>query len=190
MCVCVCVCVRVHVCVCVCACACVCVCEISLMFSKHHISFLARIRKGTSNGLYWFCCLLQVLCSWTGLLLPTCGYNAGKSAMAYPREDPLPSARSRRAVLLLQRQHDYPLNCVMNMDQTMLRFDMLPQRTNDKKGCRQVRTKTTRAEKRGFTVALFLAADGAKFPSMIVFKERNGQIPPRVYQQLQVPDNV
>ena len=25
---------------------------------------------------------------------------------------------------------------------------------------------------------------------MIVFKERNGQIPPRVYQQLQVPDNV
>ena len=90
---------------------------------------------------------------------------------------------------MLQRQHDYPLNCVMNMDQTMLRFGMLPQRTNDKKGCRQVRTKTTRAEKRGFTVALFVAADGTKFPAMIVFKERNGQIPPRVYQQLQVPDN-
>ena len=95
----------------------------------------------------------------------------------------------RRAVLMLRRQHDYPLNCVMNIDQTMLRFDMLPQRTNDKKGCRQVRTKTTRAEKRGFTVTLFVAADGTKFPAMIVFKERNGQIPPRVYQQLQVPDN-
>ena len=72
----------------------------------------------------------------------------------------------------------------------MLRFDMLPQWTNGKKGCRQVRTKTTRAEKRGFTAALFVAADGTKFPAMIVFKERNGQIPPRVYQQLQVPDNV
>ena len=96
----------------------------------------------------------------------------------------------RRAALLLRRQHDYPLNCVMNMDQTMLRFDMLPQRTSAKKGCRQVRTKTTRVEKRGFTVALFVAADGTNVPAMIVFKERNGQIPPRVYQQLQVPDNV
>ena len=53
-----------------------------------------------------------------------------------------------------------------------------------------VRTKTTRAEKRGFTAALCVAADGTKFPAMIVFKERNGQIPPRVYQQLQAPDNV
>ena len=96
----------------------------------------------------------------------------------------------RRAVLLLRRQHDYALNCVINMDQTILRFDMLPQWTNAKKGCRQVRTKTTRAEKRGFTVALFVAADGTNFPAMIVFKERNGQTPPRVYQQLQVPDNV
>ena len=82
-----CVCVRARVCVYVC------VCEISVIFSKHHKSFFARMRKGTSNGLHWFCCLLQVLCSWTGLLLPTCGFNAEKSVMAYPREDPLPSAR-------------------------------------------------------------------------------------------------
>ena len=71
----------------------------------------------------------------------------------------------RRAVLLLRRQHDYPLNCVMNMDQTMLRFDMLSQRTSDKKGCRQVRTKTTRAEKTGVHCSLVCCSRWDKVPS-------------------------
>lgn len=96
----------------------------------------------------------------------------------------------RRAVLRLRHRHMYPLWDIMNMDQTMVRFDMVPSRTNNRKGMKQVRTKTTKAEKRGFTVALLAAADGTKLPAFVLFKERNGEIPRRARLQLQVPDNI
>ncbi|KAK7097631.1 hypothetical protein V1264_004579 [Littorina saxatilis] len=96
----------------------------------------------------------------------------------------------RRSVLRPRLRNLYPLIHILNMDQTMVRFDMLPKRTNDTKGAKIVRTKTTRAEKRGFTVALLVAADGTKFPAFIIFRERNGNIPQRVLLHMQVPDNV
>ena len=40
------------------------------------------------------------------------------------------------------------------MDQTMCRFDMPFSCTNNKKGKKTILIKTTRAEKKGFTVAL------------------------------------
>ncbi|KAL8573041.1 hypothetical protein ACOMHN_010471 [Nucella lapillus] len=68
-------------------------------------------------------------------------------------------------VLRLRHHHGYPLSNIMNMDQTMVRFDMMPACTNNKKGVKQVRIKSTNAEKRGFTVALTAAADATKLPA-------------------------
>ena len=73
------------------------------------------------------------------------------------------------------------------MDQTMCRFDMPPSRTNSKKGMKTVRIKTTRAEKKGFTVALAATADGRKLPAVLIFKERGGALGVRV---LKIPANV
>ena len=50
--------------------------------------------------------------------------------------------------------------------------------------------KTTKAEKRGFTVAICAIADGSKLPAFQIFKERTGEISRRVLQHLQVPANV
>ncbi|KAL8566227.1 hypothetical protein ACOMHN_063117 [Nucella lapillus] len=96
----------------------------------------------------------------------------------------------RRNVLRIRHRHGYPLSNIMNMDQTMVRFDMMPARTNKKKCAKQVRIKSTKAEKRGFTVALTAAADGTKLPAFVILRERNGNIPPRVFLQLRVTDNV
>ena len=54
----------------------------------------------------------------------------------------------RVSVLRLRNQHDYPLRFIQNMDQTIVRFDMVPSRTSDQKGVKQMRTKTTNAPKR------------------------------------------
>lgn len=76
------------------------------------------------------------------------------------------------------------------MDQTMCRFDMPPKRTNSKKGAKTVRIKTTRVEKKGFTVALAAMADGTKLPAVIIFKERGGVLGERVRRSLRLPSNV
>ena len=56
----------------------------------------------------------------------------------------------------------------------MCRFDMAPGRTNNVRGEKTIRIKTTRTEKKGFTVALAAAADETKLPATIIFKERGG----------------
>ena len=96
----------------------------------------------------------------------------------------------RRNILRLCHRHMYALGQMLNMDQTMVRFDMPPNRTNGIKGSMRVRIKTTEAEKRGFTVALCAAADGSKLPAFLIFKERTGEIPRRARQHLQNPANV
>ena len=72
----------------------------------------------------------------------------------------------------------------------MCRFDMPPNRTNHKKGAKTVRIKTTRAEKKGFTVALAATAAGENLPAVVVFKERGGVLGERVRWSLHVPANV
>ena len=73
------------------------------------------------------------------------------------------------------------------MDQTMVRFDMPCRRTNELKGNKTVRIKTSRAEKKGFTVSL---AEGDKLPAFLIFKERSGQLGQRVRRNLIYPGNV
>ena len=53
-------------------------------------------------------------------------------------------------------------------------IDMPPKRTNNIRGARTVRIKTTRAEKKGFTVALAADTAGNKLPALVIFKEHVG----------------
>lgn len=76
------------------------------------------------------------------------------------------------------------------MDQTMCRFDMAPSQSNSKRGERTIRIENTRAEKKGFTVALAATASGEKLPAVIVFKERGGKLGTRVKSKLKIPENV
>lgn len=71
----------------------------------------------------------------------------------------------------------------------MVRFDMPNKRSNNKRGAKEVRIKTTRAKKKGFTVALAASATGEKLPAAI-FKERGGELGKRVKKALTIPDNV
>ena len=89
-------------------------------------------------------------------------------------------------------KHDFAKFEVTNMCRfvTMCRFDMVPSRTNDIQGTRRVRITHTRANKKGFTVALAAKGNGDKLPVLIIFKEKNGQLGPRVQAQLRVPTNV
>ena len=58
------------------------------------------------------------------------------------------------------------------------------------RGSRTIRIKTTKAEKKGFTVALAATAAGAKLPAVIIFKERNEILGERIKKKLNIPSNV
>ena len=51
---------------------------------------------------------------------------------------------------------------VINMDQTMCHFDMVPSQTNDVTGKHSIRITSTKAKKKGFTVALAAKGCGEK----------------------------
>ena len=63
---------------------------------------------------------------------------------------------------------------------------MPSRRTNERRGSKTVRIKTTRAEKKGFTVALAATASREKLLAVIVFKERNGILGERVRWKLTI----
>ena len=70
------------------------------------------------------------------------------------------------------------------------RFDPLPGTTNNVRGARTVRIASSGVQKKGFTVALCASASGEKLPAYVVFKERGGQLGPRVKAALVTPNNV
>lgn len=96
----------------------------------------------------------------------------------------------RSEIVRLHNLHKYRPSDVFNMDQTMCRFDMAPNRTNDTIGSKSIRIMTTKATKKGFTVALAANGAGEKLPALIVFKEKGGKLGPRVSQSLEYPPNV
>ena len=100
-----------------------------------------------------------------------CGTN---SAQKVPADYTDQLHHFQKSVIAVRKAKNIDPPQIINMDQTMCRFDMLPKRTNIKKGAKTVRIKTTRAEKKGFTVALAAMADGTKLPAVIIFKERSG----------------
>ena len=94
------------------------------------------------------------------------------------------------SVIAARIKHSIIPDKIVNMDQTMVRFDMPCRRTNELKGKKTVRIKTSRAEKKGFTVALASTAAGDKLPAFLIFKERSGQLGQRVRRNLIYPGNV
>ena len=78
------------------------------------------------------------------------------------------------SVIAVRKAKNIDPHQIINMDQTMCCFDMPSKRTNTKKGAKTVRIKTTRAKKKGFTVALAAMTDGTKLPAVIIFKECGG----------------
>ena len=57
-------------------------------------------------------------------------------------------------------------------------------------GKHSIRIVSIKAKKKGFTVALTAKGNGEKLPALIIFKERGGQLGPRVRQSLHIPTNV
>ncbi len=97
-----------------------------------------------------------------------CGTNASQKV---PADFADQLTQFRKAVIRCRKTHSITPSAIYNMDQTMVRFDMPSKRTNHKKGSKDVRVKTTKAEKKGFTVALGASATGEKLPAAIFFKE-------------------
>ena len=87
-------------------------------------------------------------------------------------------------VIAARQRVGYPLSHIINMDETPVRFELPSSRSLEFTGSRTVPVKTCGAEKRSFTVALAVAADGTKFPPKVIFK---GVRPPR---DLAVPNSL
>ena len=75
-----------------------------------------------------------------------------------------------RFVIAARQRVGYPLSRIFNMDKTPMRFELPSSRSLEFTGSRTVAVKTCGAEKRSFTVALAVAADGTKLPPKVIFK--------------------
>ena len=69
-----------------------------------------------------------------------------------------------------RQKYNFPKDLMGNMDETPLYFDMVPSRTIEMKGAKEVKMKSTGAEKRRVTVVLACLASGKTLPPMIIFK--------------------
>ena len=69
-----------------------------------------------------------------------------------------------------RQKYNFPKDLIGSMDETPLYFDMVPSRTVEKKGAKEVRLKSTRAWKRRVTVVLACLASGKTLSPMIIFK--------------------
>ena len=75
-----------------------------------------------------------------------------------------------RFIISARQRVRYPLSRIFNMDETPMWFELPSSRSLEFTGSRTVPVKTCGAEKRSFTVALAVAADGTKFPPKVIFK--------------------
>ena len=72
--------------------------------------------------------------------------------------------RFMKRVKELRKAHSFSPELIINMDETPLYFDMPVSRNFNKSGARQIRVKSTGAEKSRFTVILACTASGKCFP--------------------------
>ena len=73
-------------------------------------------------------------------------------------------------VRALRAKHQYPSNLIMNMDETPMYFDMVPQYTISKKGCKEVHIRSSGSDKRRLTVAVTCTGSGDVLPAVAIFK--------------------
>ena len=71
-----------------------------------------------------------------------------------------------------KQKYNFSKYLIGNMDETPLYFDMVPSRTIEKKGAKEVRVKSTGAGKRRVTV-VFCLASGKTLPPIIIFKGKS-----------------
>ena len=94
----------------------------------------------------------------------------------------------QKSIIVIQKAEKIGPEDITNMDQTMCRFDLPPSRTN-KRGEQTIRINTTRAEKKGFTVALTGTATRRKLPAVIVFKKQGRSLVEHIRLSLCIPSN-
>ena len=73
-------------------------------------------------------------------------------------------------VRVLRVHHGYSSDMIINMDETPMYFDMVPEKTISKKGRKEVRVRLSGAEKRKLTVTLTCTGDGEMLPALEIFK--------------------
>ena len=79
----------------------------------------------------------------------------------------------------------YPLALIGNMDETPMYFDLVPSRTIERMGEKEVLVRTTGADKRHLTVVLTVTADGKMPPPMIIFEGKRS-----IAQQVNPPPGI
>lgn len=80
---------------------------------------------------------------------------------------------SFRAFVIDQlKKYNINSDCIINMDEVPLTFDILMSRTVDVQGSSSVTISTTRHEKSSFTVVLACTASRKKLPPLIIFKRK------------------
>jgi len=70
----------------------------------------------------------------------------------------------------VRKEHDYPLDMIVNIDETPMWFDMTTGKIVHSKGAKTVSVRSIGAEKRRLTVVLAATADGHMIPPMVIFK--------------------
>lgn len=83
-----------------------------------------------------------------------------------------------RFTVRAQRRCEYPLSHIINMDETPMGFELPATRTLEFTGSPTVPITTCSAEKRSFTVALAVKANGEKLTPKVIFK---GVLQLRIY---------
>lgn len=73
-------------------------------------------------------------------------------------------------VRVLRSVNNYPINLIINMDETPMFFDMVPEQTISKKGVKEVRVHSSGAQKKKLTVTLTCTGDGRMLPALVIFK--------------------
>ena len=77
-------------------------------------------------------------------------------------------------VQVLRNIHNYPTKVITNMEETLVFFDMVPERTVSKKGIQEVCVLSSGAQKKILTVAL---SDGRMLLALAIFKGKEAQTP-------------
>ena len=78
-----------------------------------------------------------------------------------------------RDVQTVRENGKYPKEMIGNMDETPLYFDMIPSQSLEKRGAKEVRVKSTGAQKQQITVVLACTGAGKTLPPVIIFKGNN-----------------
>ena len=73
-------------------------------------------------------------------------------------------------IRVLRTIYDYPTDLIINMDETPMFFDMVPECTVSKKGVKEVHVRSSGEEKKRLTVALTCTGNGKMLPALAIFK--------------------